>query len=119
MTTSLVAVLMATVLFELAHSCTPCFGENCNDNLPRYCVYGNYTNSCGRLECKKGPGERCRGYWLMERQRSCADGTSCKCGLCAGCTGWIALNDIKLQLNNLVLGCKALGCLSKKKYFYI
>ncbi|KAK9505079.1 hypothetical protein O3M35_009221 [Rhynocoris fuscipes] len=74
---------MIDIVQSVIIPCTPCIGAEC-DYLPKDCKYGEYRNSCGRMDCYKGPGEECGGW--LDVFGVCTPSTSCKCGRCSGCS---------------------------------
>ncbi|XP_011306539.1 uncharacterized protein [Fopius arisanus] len=69
-------------------SCRPC-GEDCDG-----CEYGVvFSPLCRALECRKGPDEHC------STENSCAEGLSCICEKCIGCS------IEKLKCSDSILTC--------------
>jgi len=49
------------------------------------CTYGTTKDSCGNVQCMKGPSETCGGKF--GRYGTCADGLMCSnCNRCQGCS---------------------------------
>ncbi|XP_019870400.1 neuroparsin-A [Aethina tumida] len=55
--------------------CRPCIND-CDDNPPDECPWGESRDDCGRRVCSKGPGERCGGY--SNAFGSCGEGLTCR-----------------------------------------
>ncbi|XP_063919392.1 neuroparsin-A-like [Zophobas morio] len=73
-----------TALYHLP--CKLCASvEECNDDPPQLCVYGENRNACKRRVCSKGPGEKCGDKFDI--LGTCGEGLWCssKDNRCHGC----------------------------------
>jgi len=69
----------------------------CRQPLADDCPYGTVLDLCKRPVCLSGPGERCGGP--ADIMGTCAEGLTCKCGVCIGCS----IIDMKCSLEEPVI----------------
>ncbi|CAH0551869.1 unnamed protein product [Brassicogethes aeneus] len=75
------------VSLSVMRPCSPCLDrEECEENPPDLCPWGESRDPCGRRVCSKGPGERCGG--LMNALGECGEGLMCRSSdeKCHGCS---------------------------------